>query len=154
MSSQINTSWLMVQIFINQGTITGMSVSMLEADFQCKHKIKNNNVFAEWGLSLFCLSATNFTVSSSLMAPPSHVWQGWLLLLGLCPNDSKSSFTASLEWAPLLGRPLSWSGNYPLFLTTGIGIALSSTRLKLLSLLRFLKDPSSSNVLSALLLSH
>ena len=30
-----------------------MSVSMLEASFQCEHKIWNNTVFADWRLSFY-----------------------------------------------------------------------------------------------------
>ena len=46
-----------------------MSVSVLEADFQCKHKIGNNNVFAKLRPSLFSLSAFKTSVSLCIMAP-------------------------------------------------------------------------------------
>ena len=45
-----------------------MSVSVLEADFQCKHKI-GNNVFVECRLSLFCPSASTVSVTSCIVAP-------------------------------------------------------------------------------------
>ena len=46
-----------------------MSVSMLEADFQCKETIENNNVFAERRLNLFCLSASIASKSGCLIDP-------------------------------------------------------------------------------------
>ena len=46
-----------------------MSVSVLEADFACKHKIGNNNVFAECGLSSFCPSISTVSVTRCILAP-------------------------------------------------------------------------------------
>ena len=46
-----------------------MSVSVLEADFQYKLKIENNNVFAESRLNLFCPSASTVSVTHFIMAP-------------------------------------------------------------------------------------
>ena len=45
-----------------------MSVSVLEADFQCKQKIETN-VFAEGTLRLFCLPASTVYVTCCIMAP-------------------------------------------------------------------------------------
>ena len=67
--SQRYTSWLILQIFNHKGTLIGMSVSVLEADFQCKHNIGNNNVFTEWGLSLFCPSASTVSVTRCIVTP-------------------------------------------------------------------------------------
>ena len=68
-----------------------MSVSMLEADFQCKHNDQNDNVFVQQRLSL-CLSASpNVSVTVFLWLLSSHVRLIRLLSTGLCPIDSEPS---------------------------------------------------------------
>ena len=59
----------MLQILNHKGTLIGMSVSELETDFQCKHKIGNNNIFAEGRLSLFRPSASTVSVTRCIVAP-------------------------------------------------------------------------------------